>query len=50
MAEATPIPTSPGDGEKFPLHRLVWDNKYQELDDLLKKKLSEKEELDPRGR
>lgn len=50
MAEAVPAPNSSAGEEKFPLHRLVWDNKFQELDDLLKKKASDKEELDTRGR
>ncbi len=34
----------------FPLHRLVWGNKYQELDGLLQGAECDKEELDPRGR
>jgi hypothetical protein len=36
--------------KEYPLHNLVWTNSYQELDDLLKKKIHDKEENDPRGR
>ena len=39
------------EGEKrYPLHRLVWDNRYQELDEALKKKERDAEEVGPRGR
>ena len=39
------------EGERrHPLHRLVWDNRYQELDEALKKKEHDAEEVDPRGR
>ena len=39
------------EGEKgYPLHRLVWDNRYQELDEALKKKEQDAEGSDPRGR
>ena len=39
------------EGEKrYPLHRLVWDNRYQELDEALKKKEDDAEEVDVRGR
>lgn len=37
-------------GAQYPLHRLAWENKYQDLDELLAKKHYEIEELDPRGR
>ncbi|TRY63379.1 hypothetical protein TCAL_03653 [Tigriopus californicus] len=35
---------------QYPLHRLAWENKYQDLDVLLAKKQYEIEEVDPRGR
>lgn len=34
----------------FPLHRLVWANRDQELDAVIKNGEHDKEELDPRGR
>uniref|UniRef100_A0A4W4G2H4 Ankyrin repeat domain-containing protein n=1 Tax=Electrophorus electricus TaxID=8005 RepID=A0A4W4G2H4_ELEEL len=36
--------------EAFPLHYLVWNNQYLELDRELKKKQHDVERLDPRGR
>ena len=39
-----------GGEKRFPLHRLVWDNRYQELDEALKKKEDDPEEADARGR
>ena len=58
MAEAAPsrppadaIASGPQPLKKdYPLHNLVWANSYQQLDDLLKKKIHDIEENDPRGR
>ncbi len=36
--------------DTFPLHRLVWDNRFQELDRALQTGDHDKEALDPRGR
>lgn len=49
MAAAGAAGMSEGE-KKYPLHRLVWDNRYQELDAALKKKERDAEEADPRGR
>ncbi|VDI27236.1 Hypothetical predicted protein, partial [Mytilus galloprovincialis] len=37
-------------GEQFPLHWLVWDNNFGELDKELAKDIHNKELKDPRGR
>ncbi len=53
MAEASAAsssPPPPSSSSSLPVHRLVWENKYQELDSLLANKEHDKEELDPRGR
>ena len=54
MAEASAASSSPpplsSSSSSLPVHRLVWENKYQELDSLLANKEHDKEELDPRGR
>ena len=44
MAEAAPSTSL------FPLHRLVWSNRYQELDKAMGTKEHDKEAADPRGR
>lgn len=36
--------------EEFPVHMLVWENEWEELDKQLKKDVHDKEHLDPRGR
>ena len=36
--------------KEYPLHKLVWANQYQQLDELLAKKIHDIEENDPRGR
>lgn len=36
--------------EEFPLHLLVWENDWEELEKQLKREVHEKEQLDPRGR
>jgi hypothetical protein len=50
MAAAAPKEVSDAGASKCSLHRLVWDNRYQQLDDVLKKKKHDPEEVDPRGR
>ncbi|XP_069136518.1 ankyrin repeat domain-containing protein 13D-like [Argopecten irradians] len=42
--------TSKGLQEEYPLHWLVWDNKYQDLDRELARDVHQIEKLDPRGR
>lgn len=36
--------------EEFPIHMLVWENNWEELDKQLKRDVHNKEQLDPRGR